>query len=44
MIIHTVLGNARDTREFEEVGFDACLMKPLRRLETRAVLEKVLEK
>ena len=42
LMIHTVLGNAGHGREFEDAGFDACLMKPARRHETRMMLEKVL--
>ena len=42
LVVQTALGSAGDASELDAVGFDACLMKPIRRRETYAILEKVL--
>ena len=42
LIVDTMLGAVGDARVADTLGFDACLMKPLRRMETHAILEKVL--
>ena len=39
---HMRLITVGDARVADTLGFDACLMKPLRRMETHAILEKVL--
>ena len=42
LIIQTALGSAGEAQAFASLGIDACLMKPMRRLETRALIAKVL--
>ena len=41
LIVHTLLGDSSEPHAFGAMGFDACLMKPIRRLETRRILEKI---
>src|SRR3990170_4470496 len=41
MVMLSSLGTLDHPRRFEETGFDACLTKPIRHLELKAVLSQV---